>query len=688
MTKAINRVRNPEFSAGKTAPRNWRWRSHGRGVRWRRESWGGVTITSDDATSADLWSQVLVCKPGRFYRVEAAINGAIARAGDRGGPVLRLQPLRGDRAAGEAFTAAGDQRGSCAVIRAYFQAPPGIRRVRISVGMEGAKGTLTVASVRFVAILEPDATSHPLALPPPGWAQPSPRRTRTVAVYCDAGEERPAFGVLRPLFGDRSVVSKTASRLDPSAERADAVLLPDPSPPPAIRSLTDLWKLSSARMVIISLPAFAKLARGALELRRVEQADDPIHAKVTLSNFATSGFALHDVFPYAWDGRRQGSFTQNQFWRTPELASFCKKHGLETVLLSVCAHDATSDRPICLYKPGASGALFVLDVEPVEAAGSALGEPAVALHLLLSILGRTQTGLGQYTVPARTEPELRSMIREVGSRFEQLIVHDEDVPVERVEHQLVTVGQEDQSFGLTLRSKPVILVRSGLRTADAESVYGAWTWFKQLTRPAPYTCPYADRLMSAFRIAWIPSVSRWEYREGWRRGRPAAAVPMELELDDAAVAGLVDIVSTSSKRVRVLVAEHDEVFERMSEWLPRLFADRRPSGSQQRKSYRDPQVILDAAAFEEEIHHQTLAAGGNAIRIEVPSCEVDFAAHSIAQTDLVATLLEQVIGLHFGLIAVNRGVARVQWDGFSPVAVGEALVAARHELERAAAGVG
>ncbi len=58
----------------------------------------------------------------------------------------------------------------------------------------------------------------------------------------------------------------------------------------------------------------------------------------------------------------------------------------------------------------------------------------------------------------------------------------------------------------------------------------------------------------------------------------------------------------------------------------------------------------------------------------MPDDGASFTAHSIQRTDLTATLLEHVIGLMYGLIAVNRTNASITLNGFSPVAPGEALI--------------
>jgi hypothetical protein len=94
------------------------------------------------------------------------------------------------------------------------------------------------------------------------------------------------------------------------------------------------------------------------------------------------------------------------------------------------------------------------------------------------------------------------------------------------------------------------------------------------------------------------------------------------------------------------------------------------------------EIVVDAAAFKSDAHHDVLAGGGQVVRIEVPGCDADFTAHSIQRTDLAATLLEQVIGLQYGLIAVNRcagGGPSVHFDAFPPVASGEALVIDRRD---------
>ena len=98
-----------------------------------------------------------------------------------------------------------------------------------------------------------------------------------------------------------------------------------------------------------------------------------------------------------------------------------------------------------------------------------------------------------------------------------------------------------------------------------------------------------------------------------------------------------------------------------------------------RRVRHEVQVAVAAEAFTEPIHRDTVAAGGKVIRIEVPGCDADFVAHSIHRTALTATLLEQVVGLQYGIIAVNRSNAPVHFDGFPPVGPGEPLIVDRRD---------
>lgn len=656
-----------------------------------------MTIMQERSEGASFWSQVVVCKPGEHYRIEATVTCDLAPREktddlEPRGFVLAVEPWAEDQPGGDRRMTPGVTRSSKPIaVRTYYRAPDRIRRLKLSVGLVKARGTVHIHDVRFIQILEPDETAHILAIPPPPHAVKAPRVAKRVAVCSQNAQRRPVTRLLAACFGESKVAALTPERLQTRSLAVDAILLPDAVPPPSIRSLTGLTRLAEQRIVVISLPAFTKLVGEVLSLRRVEQDDDPIHAKVMYANYATRGFALDDVFPYAWCKERVGGFVQNQYRRTDAFKAFCKKHRVEVLLASMCDRDVTSNRAICLYKDTPGGGLFVLDIEPVEADPSTYSEPVLAMHILLSILGQNQTHLGQYVSPEKTESEFRGQIREMSARFEHFVVHEADLPIGEVTEQLVTIGREDQTYGLPLVPKPIILVRSGLTSGDHESIYGAFVWFKQFVRGEPDPCSYARPLASQFRLAWVPCVARWESRDGWIRTHRRPTAPTTIETGRSYIAVLIDVVSRPVGQPRVVFAKESESFRHSRAWLPSLaaafppgpgfglypncsepFCDR-DALTWQRGQY-DVQVVVDSALFKSDAHRQVLAAGGELIRVEIPAHEADFVAYSILSTDLTAILLEYVIGLQYGLIAVNRRPTVVRFNALPPVKPGEAVL--------------
>ncbi len=703
MSTTVNKIRNAGFSLGEPDPRGWTWSATGRQARSKRgPGKTGVTIFSKVTSGSAQWSQTVTCKPGEIYRIEVDVTCNLA--GDdaeaeaaRSGFALSVGPLVGGRPKGRVRITPGLLQASDLVsVRTYYEAPEGVRKLRISVGVHAAKGRAAIHQVRFIEILEPDAECNPVAIPPPAYALKVPRAASKVCVCSATAGERPVTQRLKEFFGESNVSTCEPASFIARDATADAILFPDATAPESISSVTALLKLAEKRIVVISLPAMAALSKRALTLRRIEQDDDPIHAKVVFANHATVGFALDDVFPYSWTGARAGSFVQHHFRRGASQKAFFAKHKLTTMLASVCDQDVTSDRPICLYKESPRGGLYVLDIEPVEATASTFGEPALAMHFLLNVLGQSLAGLGQYIVPAQRESDFRGAIAEMPPRFEPFVVHSEDRPIDKVTEQLVTIGREDRTYGLPLTPKPVILVRSGLEAGDVESAYGALLWFKQLVRMAPYPCPYAMQLASRFRLAWVPLAAPWDSRDGWRRGADPPTTETTIDSDGAEVAALIDVVSCSTNSVGVVLPSHEGVYRRYIEWLPQTLAafgparcflpcvdDGEPFADRSTFAWREAdhevQVIVDPEAFGSRLHQDALAAGGQVVRIEVPGGDADFAASSIHRTDLVATVLEHVIGLQYGLIVVNRRPVPVSFDGFAPVAPGKALIVERND---------
>jgi len=697
MATNVNKIKNADFSRGVKTPTSWTWTGTPKGASWERTK---ATKTANASMQLDctrpggraLWSQTVVCKPEEFYRIDAVVTANATVTDVRGGVVVVIEALEDGEVVDVRSTPGIHQAETPETVRAFYLVPENVRRLRISIGLVDAFGKADLHTMRFIEMIEPDELSHPLAVPPPPHEVPAPLVAKSVCVCSVTAADRRVSRLLGQALGERTVSGIAPAAFKPTTASSDAILFPDDVLPRSIRSVKALAKLAESRIVVVSLPAFCAVAGEDVSFRRVEQADDPINGKIMWGCYASRGFALHDVFPYAWDGKAEASYAHHQFRGGKKFKEFCKKQKFEVFLDAMCDKDSTSDQPMALYRETEGGALFVLDIDPVEAIGTTMNEPALAMHLLLSVLGHSQHNLGQFASPTYKEQYLRDSIREMAVRIESIHVLDEDLPSDQITEQLVLVGSEDQSFGLPLEPKPVILVRSGLQSGDAESIHGAWTWFKQLVRPAPFPCPYAEAIASAFRFAWVPSAAPLEQRAGLLRTNRDPIAELAIDTDDGELAMMIDLVSRSCNRIRVCFAEHSDEFERYATQLPQLFSAFRPGnfflptvgpggdfGDRAAYEWRHVQtpveVVVDPAAFDAPEYASMRDANVNVVRIEVPGCDADFAACSIHRTDIAATTLEHVIGLQYGLIGVNRTDAPIRFDGFAPIAPGEAIIA-------------
>lgn len=691
----VNRIRNARLL----------W-SGGRLPHWEMTSESGARITPVEGgrgtrlvrgrSRGDVFlAQEVAIRPGQWYRVEGIVHGDTA-PDSVSGCALMVEPVAGP-------SRRRDARIECVVtpiaqdsawLRAYYRSGDRVTRIRVGVVLCGSARACRIEEVRLIPILEPELQSHPLSLPPPDVAVPPPVEVRRALVITDA-PDRPLMRFLRAVLGDGAVacVATAAKAIQPSHLRGiDALFLPDADPPQGIRIWRSLLRLAQGRIVVVSLPILAAVAglRGAL--RRVDQPDDPIHAAVAHASFVTRSFALRDAFPFAWRGSSPGGFQHRQFRRSAALKAWCDRNGCVPVLTSLCNQDATSDRVVALLKPLDHGAVLAMDVEPIEVEPSSFDEPASAAVLLLNALGRRVSGLGQYIVPHRAEADFRNSLREAAWRFPAVHVHDEDVPIDQVSDQLVTIGEGPSRGAWAADARPVVLVRTGLTSGDLESVYGAWLFFKNLVRMRPYDCPYAQTLRSQYRLAWLPLCAPWEDKLGWRRSDRKRRVDVELGIEDGRLAALIDIVARPRADVSVAAIGPSRLVVRLCHWLPRLHVafgpgahlalqarrDAQPATTQAGREWRELRLDLSVRSWttspDDAFASTAVTHGSLYSRIEAPAADADFSARSPATTGAVASALEHTIGLIYGLIAVNRGWRPIEFAPFAPVQGGQCLI--------------
>lgn len=695
MPDKLNLIKNPRFEEGKAAPRRWRWNAPGEGAGWRRRpnANGHAAAEMEIHTDAPqdsrrqpvraVWTQRVSCASDQHYRVEArvvveATNGERADPDGGGGLVLSVQPFIGDEPAGEVVETPPVRRADT-TLRAFYKTPEGARSLDVRIGLRNAAGRAVIREVLVLPILEPDLRSHPIAAPPPPYAYPAPRRVQTIGVCGEHDGDRPLVRILRARFGEKNVRTVRPDRLQPRGGRArpgseaDAVILPDRSLPPQLRSLSGLSELAQSRLVVISPQAFADLSRGQVEVRTIRQKDDPICATVYESNFITRGFALRDVFPFAsrgMDGADPRVSVQPQFRETRAFKAFCAKHDFLTVLRSETDADATSEKPICLYKPTPGGGILVMDVTPIESDPTTLDEPNLALFVLLNALGADQTSLGQYIAPPSSHREFWQELFEFGERYPEFVVRGGQHPYQRDKRLVVQLGPDPETFGLPVVPRPTILIRTGLTGDDLDGLYGTLLWLKQLVRAVPNSCPYLEALASRYRLVWIPLCAEWPEGTGWRPTNGSMRA-FESDFDLASVALAVEVTNGSRRELRVTVPPGSRGHKRCAQALPALWRElfagryfhRAPAegtplddhhGATWRQDTAGPQVVAEAGMFSSPFHRAAAAAGAQLIRLETPNSPADFMCNSVWRTDRVATLLETVIGLHCGVLVQNR----------------------------------
>lgn len=690
MPDDLNLIRNATLTEGARSPRGWRWSTDNDEISWSRcevadGAKGEIVIESATQEGTGVFSQRVRCNAGYWYRIEAVVTCDCSGDDERAGAAIWVEPVVGREPTGREVHLTGVLRtAGPTTLRAYYRAPDKNTSTEIRIGLCGARGSMTVHSVLVIPTAEPEVTSHPMALPPPPHAYPAPKIARRVCVCGDTDEGGPLVAILETCYGVQAVTYRRFRDPGVASLACDALIITGDRPPTGVRSLSALTRLAADRLVVVSLPAFVKIAGRGLMVRTIDQPDDPLCAQVSRANFITRGFALLDVFPWATTAADPRVHRQHHLRKGAAMTALCKQHGFEIVLRSATDADATSDHPICLYQPIAGGGIIVCDTSPVETLSSTAEESNIAAFVLLNMLGADQASLGQYTVPCERQDHWHSLLKEFAIRYPMFQVTDgEGRPT------IVELGTTQGPMATAHDRRPLILIRTGLRGDDLAGVYGTLFYLKQLVRPDPYETPYARALFGRFRVAWIPMLVPWQGRH-WSDLPAGTSSLNQRPFDWDNVGAVIDITNSRLREVRV-VREHDEpalagYADQLAKLAKRFSAGRyfyRAGETRQSHGRRDslswrwekftPSVAVQPELFDSGFHRSAAAQGADLIRIELPDSNTDFTCNSIWRTDLAATMLEHVIGLQFGLLAMNRRAKPVRYPGYPPIAPGQAL---------------
>lgn len=669
--RIIDKIRNGTFDRGRRAPTGWVCRCDDPAAAWRFDvpasGAGPRTVRlqthSDDAIVA--LSQRFRCRTSQWYRIDVAIAEAARRSTSPGRLTLNVEISDASGACIDTRVRPGP--GVCdgpLIWRELIHTPADAHAVSLTIAWGAGAGHARIARVRCIPIDEPAVETHPLAVPPPARSYPPPRRVERVAVV---GETAPAalMSVLHSQYGAKSVahVARAPAKLE--TLRADGVIFTDARLPRAVGSLKTLLAFAADRIVIISPQQFVQIAASQPAdrpaVRMIRQRAEPIGVKVREANFVTRGFALLDVFGYARYAEAAGEYTLAALPGSRTLRVLLEAGGFVTTLVTEGATDPTTDLPACLVRPTARGAVVVLDLSPFDSDASTDDGDNLASLLVLNALGRSSSAAGQYVAPQTDRTRFAMDLDNFCHRFPALQAIYDAASQEAGRPPRVRVAPATESYGLPARRGALLRIRTRFTDRDWLGCYSALLWLKTLLRPTPWTAPHLGLLLERYEMDWRPA-------SGATAGH---AAPDE---DDETPALLLDIIMGRTASARVIVPDDDRPYHRrLQDTLPALAGSllpdaptlRRPADGGEpadRPSYgwhtRWPAIdVVRSDAL--------LGRNHDVVRIELPAVQ-DAVANSVWMTELAIFLMEATVGLHAGLLAVNRSaeprtIAVPQW---------------------------
>lgn len=627
-----------------------------------------VKIEAATAQAPGGFVQRLRCKQKQWYRIELLLRapGAESAAGRF---EVRLEQFdKSGRSLASECRCGPSRSDSPLVWREYLFTAPGAATVELSILRVGGTGRGDLGPVRFIAMEPPEALGHPLAVPPPPRAYPPPRTVRKVELV---GDDVPAAlrEALIARFGHGHVRSATTAAFSPDGVTGDGVVLYDDPPAETLPSWKALLELAASRLVVISPTLFARLAGraggGPIVPRTIRQENDPICVSVRDADFVTRGFALLDVFAYSRYSADRGAFELRCLRRTSALRAFLQRQKIAITLLSETATDATTELPVCLVRPTSGGAVVVLDLAPFASSPCTQDVLNLAAFVLFNALGQSQFSAGQYVVPATDASSIAGLLKELVERFEPLHFAEANSRSAPDRAPPVMLGGQTEGFGLPVAERPTVLIRTGFGGGEWAGLYAVMLWFKDLLRHEPWCAPHARELLWRYRFVLEPIAGSAEL--GRLAAHPRTGLPAVVGgTGKASVVLAIDVATADRHACRVVVHDQGGVyFRRLAEMLPRLDAELRVArptllrpgdgaDPADRASYRWRHDLPPVEVIADESATTGLPEAAH-VRVELPRWFDETGSNSLWQTERAVTLLEWLVGLRGGLLAVNRG---------------------------------
>jgi hypothetical protein len=559
--------------------------------------------------------------------------------------------------------------------RTYFQCPACTSRLRIHLRFHVTQ-PVVVKRVRLVSCGDYLQVSHAMANLPEPRQEPPPCVPEDV-VLCDGRRHnRPLLRWLQGLFGTGHVRRATPAALQeaiskprhgqasypwpprpkglkPSPDARGHAELPDKAllqsrliqpggehgtrqdnvdrlpaividlPADRAPALADLLRWSDSTIVIVSLATFAASAtkaglKGIRVQDRVSGIDMPC-ARVVLSGFHTQGFALADVFGYAWnDG--QGDFA-HRYLTLPKAstARLAKEWNLRPTLVTDCGQTQADNHPLAFHRQGEHGALLVMDPDGLETSSAGEEVPRTFDLLWQAALGQATITLGQFSAsPTHYEGILVDLVEVV--KYYDLI---EDISILNRMHgkgnappTWLLPGRRSDRFAV----RPILHIRTGFAESDWPAVYGLLLWLKRIALSAARNETPGRSLLQRVRIlAWpLAQPQTW-------RGCPKDVTEPQLEPAMQKMAGRIDLRMGRGPQTTIVVpdpATRERICHALGE--------------------KGEQIRIDPTAFEKDLPFRTRRTNALICQILLPGVPSAFPGNSPRLTDAAATWLDRL----------------------------------------------
>ncbi len=490
-----NLIVNGSFEEGAGPPTCWQWTVVSGGPIWtfdgevRFAGRRSVKILQDIGNQHGQFRQRVKCSGAKRYRLRARIRVALEGTGDDSGANLSLRAFNEGRLTGELrYRPFLVGRADWSLWEADYVTPRDADTLEVAFDMRRSAGVAWFDCVELFEVSEPLDRS---LRPPHGLLEclAAPKRVHSICVIAAQMPEFLIREVLTPLLGAENVTFRTP-RADIRKIGQDAVILFDAAAS-ANHTFRLIAGLADERLVIMTGEALAAVA-GGISQRVVEDGVVAPCVRIEKDTFLTKGLRRTDTAPWWSDAADSGLYSQRHLRASGHTL---ERLGFSVAATSVCAQAAASGHPAILYRPSSRRGLVVMDLEPLNSRPSYSADANIACLVLTNALGRPQTMLGTYVVPAFDYDRFAGDLHSLARRSPAITLREEGSSREGRSIYSLSVGRSDA---------PVFFADAGIHPYEWAPCFGLVLFAARLADELERGHPVAKALLESMRFTCVP----------------------------------------------------------------------------------------------------------------------------------------------------------------------------------------